>query len=145
MAISFLSGRQEVISARASFALADLTSGTAVPAIKLPVNARLLSVVLRIETAFNSGTTDALVIQSSEGTPKAYITIAAALNSLPASKVWGTDYATAGTASSNVGFKFTAPVSLDVKWTGAGTAATTGAGVLIVTYVIDGREEFSYM
>ena len=143
MAITKTSGRQEVIEAKADFVLADLVSGTAVAAIDLPANARVVNVLLRITTAFNSGTTDALIVQSSEATPKAYITISAGSGALAASKVWSSDPALAGTASSNVGFVNTAASTLNVKWTGAGTAATTGAGTLLVEYVVNGRAAFS--
>lgn len=136
MAITKNVGRQEVITAMASFALADLTSGSAVAAIDLPANARIVEAFVKIGTAFNSGTTDALVIQSNEGTPKAYITVSAALNSLTAGL-------TLRAANTNLGFKNTVASTVDVKWTGAGTAATTGDGVLIVEYVVDGRAAFS--
>lgn len=136
MAITKNSGRQEVIVAMASYALADLTSGTAVAAINLPANARVLDVYNKIGTAFNSGTTDALVIQSNEGTPKAYITISAGAGALSAGL-------TSRAANTNLGFKNTVASTIDVKWTGAGTAATTGDGVLIVEYVVDGRAAFS--
>lgn len=139
MAITKNPGRQEVISARVNFALADLTSGTAVPAIDLPANARIQDVILRINTAFNSGTTDALVVQSSEGTPKAYITVSAAQNSLTA----GLTARAATGAATNLAFVNTAASTIDVKWTGAGTAATTGSGTLIVQYSVDGRTAFS--
>lgn len=143
MAITKKSGRQGVIQAIANFVLADLTSGVAVPAIDLPANARILNVLLRFDVAFNSGTTDAIVIQSNEGTPKAYITIAAGAGALAANKVWSSDPALAGTASSNVLFLNTVPSTIDVKWTGAGTAATTGTGILVVEYVVNNRSEFS--
>src|SRR5512139_3029707 len=119
MAITKKAGRQELIVARADYALADLTSGTAVAAINLPAKARIANVINKIGTAFNSGTTDALVIQSNEGTPKAYVTVSAALNSLTAGL-------TSVAASTNLGFVNTSPSTIDVKWTGAGTAATTG-------------------
>jgi len=138
MAITKLVARQSPIVAIVSFALADLTSGTAVPSVDLPANARIIDMLLRITTAFNSGTTDALVVQSNETTPKAYITIAAALNAVAA----GT-YRIASGAATNAGFvNPTVPSTVDVKWTGAGTAATTGAGTLIVEYVVDSREQF---
>lgn len=143
MPITKTSGRQDVIHARADFALADLTSGVAVAAVDLPANARVLNVLLRIGTAFNSGTSDALIVQSNEATPKAYITISAGSGALAASKVWSSDPAIAGTASSNIGFVNTAASTLDVKWTGAGTAATTGAGTLLVQYVVSGRAAFA--
>lgn len=137
MAITKKPGRQEKIVASVDYALADLVSGTAVPAIDLPANARVLSVTNKIGTAFNSGTTDALVIQSNESTPKAYVTVSAALNSLTAGL-------TSVAASTNLGFKNTSASTLDVKWTGAGTAATTGTGTLIVEYMVDGRAAFSH-
>lgn len=136
MAITKNTARQELVVASVDYVLADLTSATAMPAINLPANARVLAVTNKIGTAFNSGTTDALVIQSSEGTPKAFITVSAALNSLTAGL-------TSVAASTNLGFKFTTPVTIDVKWTGAGTAATTGTGTLMVQYMVDGRAAFS--
>lgn len=136
MAITKNTGRQEAVVATVDYKLADLVNGTAVSAILLPANARITQVINRIGTAFNSGTTDALVIQSNEGTPKAYITIAAALNSLTAGL-------TSVAASTNLGFKNTVASTIDVKWTGAGTAATTGTGTLIVEYVVDGRAAFA--
>jgi hypothetical protein len=135
MAITKLSGRQEALTGRADFALADLVSGSAVAAVNLPANARVIDVILRIDTAFNSGTTDALVIQNNEGTPKAFITISAGAGAVA---VGG--YRTAAT---NLGYKHTTPKTIDVKWTGAGTAATTGAGTVLVTYVIDNKAEVS--
>lgn len=136
MAITFKPGRQEVSTATVTFNLADLTNGSAVAAVKLPQNARIVGGLVKIETAFNSGTNDALVIQSNEGTPKAYVTISAALNSLTAG------LATAF-AVTNLGFINTSPSTIDVKWTGTGTAATTGSGTLIVQYVVEGRSEFA--
>lgn len=136
MSITKNSGRQEVIVGMASYSLADLTSGSAVAAVDLPANARILDVYNKIGTAFNSGTTDALVIQSNEGTPKAYITVSAALNSLTAGL-------TSRAANTNLGFVNPVASTIDVKWTGAGTAATTGTGTLIVQYVVDGRSAFS--
>jgi hypothetical protein len=143
MAITKKAGRQEVILATSTFALADLVSGTAVAAIDLPSKARVINTLLRIDTAFNSGTTDALVVQSNEGTPKAYITIAAAAGSLAAGKVWSGDPGLAGTASSNTAFVNPVVSTIDIKWTGAGTVATTGSGVLLVEYIRDDRAEFS--
>ena len=136
MPITKNSGRQEVIVGMATFKLADLTSGAAVAAVDLPAKARILDVYLKISTAFNSGTTDAMVIRSNEGTPKAYITIAAALNSLTAGL-------TSRAANTNLGFVNNAPSTIDVLWTGAGTAATTGEGTVIVEYVVDNRAAFS--
>ena len=136
MAITKKPGRQEKVVAIVDYALADLVNGTAVAAINLPANARVLEVINKVGTAFNSGTTDALIIQNNESTPKAFITVSAALNSLTAGL-------TSRAANTNLGYKNTVPSTIDVKWTGAGTAATTGTGTLIVEYVVDGRSAFS--
>lgn len=136
MAITLNPGRQDRVTATVSFALADLTSGTAVPAVQLPANARVIGGLLKIGTAFNSGTSDGVVIQSNEGTPKAYATINAASGALSA----GLSTAFAVT---NLGFKNPVASTIDVKWTGAGTAATTGDAVLIVEYIVDNRTEFT--
>lgn len=136
MAITKKPGRQEKVVAIVDYALADLVSGTAVAAINLPANARVLEVINKVNTAFNSGTTDALVIQNNESTPKAFVTVSAALNSLTAGL-------TSRAANTNLGYKNTVPSTIDVKWTGAGTAATTGSGTLIVEYVVDGRTAFA--
>lgn len=136
MAITKVSGRQEVVAAIVDYALADLTSGTAVAAVELPANARVVAVTNKIGTAFNSGTSDALVIQSNEDTPKAYITIGAGAGALSAGL-------TSVSATTNLGFKNTVKSTIDVKWTGVGTAATTGTGTLIVEYVVDKRQTFS--
>ena len=145
MAITLKSSRQEVISAKVDFALADLTSGTAVPAIQLPANARVLSAVLRIVTAFNSGTTDALTVQFSEGTPKTYIVVPAVINTLAAGTVASAEGVLSNvvTAASNVGFLNTVSSTLDILWAGVGTAATTGTGMLEVEYVVENRAAFS--
>lgn len=136
MAITKKPGRQEKVVALVDYALADLVNGTATAAINLPANARVLEVINKIGTAFNSGTTDALIIQNNESTPKAFITVSAALNSLTAGL-------TSRAANTNLGYKSTVPLTIDVKWTGAGTAATTGTGTLIVEYVVDGRTAFA--
>lgn len=136
MAITKKPGRQEKVVAIVDYALADLVSGTAVAAINLPANARVLEVINKVNTAFNSGTTDALVVQNNESTPKAFVTVSAALNSLTAGL-------TSRAANTNLGYKNTVPSTIDVKWTGAGTAATTGSGTLIVEYVVDGRTAFA--
>lgn len=136
MAITKKPGRQEKVVAIVDYALADLVNGTAVAAINLPANARVLEVINKINTAFNSGTTDALVIQNNESTPKAFVTVSAALNSLTAGL-------TSRAANTNLGYKNTVPSTIDVKWTGAGTAASTGTGTLIVEYVVDGRTAFA--
>lgn len=136
MAITQKPGRQEKVVAIVDYTYANLTSATAAPAVKLPANARILNVTNKVVDAWNSGTSDALSIQSNEGTPKAYITIGAGAGALSAGL-------TSVAATTNLGFKNTVPSTLDVKWTGVGTAPTTGSASLIVEYVVDGRSAFS--
>lgn len=136
MAITKNSGRQEVIVGMATFKVTDMVSGVVQPAIDLPQNARILDVYLKVKTAFNSGTTDALTVASNESIPKTYITVAAALNALAAG-------VGARAANTNLGFLNVAPSVLNVTWTGAGTAATTGEATVIVEYVVENRAAFS--
>ena len=143
MAITKISGRQEVISARADFGFADLTTGVAVPAIDLPDGARIHRVLLKVTEAFNSVTSDALTVQSNESTPKTYIVITAASGSLAAGKAWSADPVIAGTASSNILFTNPVASTIDIKWATVGGVPTTGKATLIVEYTRTGRADFS--
>jgi hypothetical protein len=136
MPIALDSSRQEKIVAEVNYTFSDLGNGVLNPAIKLPPNARVLEVINKVATAFNSGTNDAFVVQSNESSPKAYITITAALNSLTAGL-------TTRAANTNLGFRNPVASTLDIRWTGTGTAATTGSGTLIVEYIVDGRAGFA--
>lgn len=136
MAITLKPSRQEVISAKVGFTYADLTSGTAVPAIQLPANARILDALLKVETAFNSATTDAVLVQTNETTPKVLITVAAGSGALSAGLA-------TQAAVTNLGFLNTVQSTVDVKWTGTGTAPSAGAAALIVNYVVENRAAFA--
>ena len=134
--------RQEEITAYFDFALIDpnnstnlLPNGTLINAIQLPANAFIKDVQVIITQAFNSGTTDALVIQSDETTPKNYVSVSAALNALPLGYI----------ASVTTNKLFVNPVlsNLQLKWTGTGTAATTGAGTVVVSYAVRNRGTFT--
>jgi len=145
MAITLKPSRQEVISAKVSFVVADLINGTAVPAIQLPANTRILDAVLRIETAFASATTDAMTIQNNETSPKTLIVIPAVSGTLAI----GTVASAAGvlsnvvTAASAIGYLNLVQSTVDVKWAATGTASTVGAGTLEVTYVVENRAAFT--
>jgi len=67
------------------------------------------------------------------------------LNTLAAGTVASADAVLSNvvTAASNIGFINPVQSTIDIKWTGAGTAATTGSATLIVNYVVDGRAAFS--
>lgn len=122
-------GRQYPLVAYQEFTLAELTSGSNVPAIKLPAGSIVTGGMVVITTAFNSGTTDGLDI--GDGTlATRYASVSDALNALSAGLY---------TALVPTGYQYTAVDTIDIKWTGAGTAATTGAGYLLVEYITEGR------
>lgn len=145
MAITLKPSRQEVISAKVSFVVGDLTNGTAVPAIQLPANARILNATLRIDTAFASVTTDAMTIQNNEGTPKTLIVIPAVINTLAINTVASAAGVLSNvvSAASAVGYLNPVQSTVDVKWAATGTASTVGAGTLMVDYVVENRAAFS--
>jgi len=125
MAISKDNGRQWPLVARVDFALADLVSGVAGVAIDIPGGATILSGELMVDTVFNSGTSDVITV-GDVGTAALYL--------------GSTDLqAAARTVIVPTGKTYTTPDSVNVTWTAVGTAATTGAGSLTVTYVLDDR------
>jgi hypothetical protein len=121
-------GRQYPLVAYQEFDFADLSSTEVTPIVKLPANAIVTGGALVITTAFNSGTTDLLEVGDS---------------------VQDDDYLVAGTADNGStaqyiaftpsGYKYAAPDTIDVKWTPVGTAATAGAGYLVVEYIVPTR------
>jgi len=123
--------RQSVLYAEQEFSFADLTSGTAEPVIYLKPGTRVLRGFLDITEAFDSGTSDSLTVGD---------TLADDVD-----KYLG---ATDGQAAALTAF--TAPPitdgvigtgeALTVTWTGDGTAATAGKGVVAIEYVEDGRQ-----
>jgi hypothetical protein len=145
MAITLKPSRQEVISAKVTFVVADLINGTAVPAIQLPANARILDAVLRIETAFASATTDAMTIQNNEVTPKTLIVIPAVSGTLAINTVASAAGVLSNvvSAASAIGYLNTVQSTVDVKWAATGTASTVGAATLEVTYVVENRAAFA--
>lgn len=138
MSIVNYAGFQKVYVEKVTFSYTDLTSATAVPLLNLPANAFVLDILLRIDTAWNSQTSDALIIQNNEGTPKEFINISAGSGALSAGLV---SKAATG-ASTNLGYVNTTSSTIDAKWTKVGNAPTTGAATLIVTYLVDDRDNF---
>lgn len=125
MAINMKSGRQGVRWAYVDITKAMLTSGAAAEAIDLPPNAIVVDGFISVTTAFDSGTSDVIVVGDS-----------ATANRYRAST---TIAATGLTALTRTGFVVTqATRKVRVTWTGAGTAATTGALTLAVAYIVRG-------
>lgn len=131
MAITKNAARQCPITAFVDINLADLTSATAFDAIALPPNAVVIMGALLTTEAFNSATSDVAVVGD--------VTTA---NRYMAS----TSIVTNGTRTVLVPTGFTVTTTqpfIQIKWTGVGTAPTTGKLRLEVTYYIKGRSEFT--
>lgn len=118
--------RQTALYAAIAFAIADLPSGTFVPMIDLPAGSVVLEGFTHISTASDAGTSDVLDI-GTEASPAAYhndlnfkSAARTAFTTLPASRA---------TTRTQVGITRTA----------VGTAATVGAGVLVIGYIVEGR------
>lgn len=122
-------GRQYPLVAYQEFTLSEMTSGSALLTVKLPAGAIVVSGFAFISTAFNSGTTDALTIGDG-GSAARYATVTAGSGALSANLY---------KALTPTGYQYTAADTVDLTWTGAGTAATTGAGYLLVTYIVENR------
>lgn len=125
MALTKNRGRQAALTAIQHFTFDDLTSGTLAEAVDLPAGAYIIDGEVVITTAFNSGTSDALVVGDST-----------AANALKTSYSIA---ATGRTALVPYGGTYAAKDAITLTWTAVGAAATAGAGFIRVTYAIDGR------
>jgi len=84
----------------------------------LPAGAMLLSIAVRVNTAFNAGTTNALNIGTSAGGTQV-----------------GTDAATAGARFPTVpNLSFASDTDIYVAYAQTGTAATTGQADIVIAY-----------
>jgi hypothetical protein len=124
------SGRQEVVSAYVDIALGDLVSGAATEIIDLPVGAQIVGGDVVVDTAFNSGTSDVIVVG----------------DALVANRYLGSTSiaAAARTALVPTGYR-TLATSNKVKATitSVGTAATTGQLRVRVDYIVNKRAAFA--
>jgi hypothetical protein len=124
MPITKNAGRQDVICAQVEINHGDLVSGTAAEAIDIPANAVILGGSLGVETAFNSGTSDAMVVTGPQSE--------ALLGS--------SDVQAAGPfALAAASKKTTVAGTVKVTLTSVGTARTAGKVRLSVLYAIVGR------
>lgn len=122
-------GRQYPLVAYQEFTLAELASGTAIPLVKLPAGSIVLGGMLVFTTAFNAGTSDAATVGDG-GSAARYATIAAGSGALSANLY---------KAITPTGYQYTVADTIDLVWTAVGTAATTGAGFLLIQYITEGR------
>lgn len=129
MSIKKDSGRQDVGCAIVNFTYADLISGVFAAAVELPIGAIVVGGALRIDTAFNSATSDTMTVGTSTSAAK-----------------YGSGFSVHAVGS----FPLTglcreeeSQVDVGIIWTGVGAAPSAGAGRLVVMYVKAGKTEFS--
>lgn len=130
MPITKNKGRQSPIDAFVEFTFADIVSGTAADAIDLPVGAIVVGGDIVVTTAFNSGTSDVIVVGDSATANRYYAS--ASIASTGRNPLVITGYKTLATTN-----------KVRVTWTGVGTAATAGAIRLRVAYIVDKRAAFT--
>ena len=123
--------RQAPTVAEATILFSDLTSGVALPAIDIPAGAIIKEVNVYVDTAFNSATSDSLVVGDGGATNRFVASVSIA--------------ATGGKAmvATAKGYKYAVNDTIDVIWTGVGAAPSTGKFRLMVEYFQDGRADFA--
>ncbi len=119
-------GRQYPLVAIQDITYAQLTTGTAVPGIKLPFGARVIGGGLVVTTVWNSAVSDVLDIGDGVDADE-YTSSQIDLTAL------------GYTALTITGYEYTTSDWVDLTWTGSGAVPTTGAATLILMYTIDGR------
>jgi hypothetical protein len=125
MAITFTGGRQWPLVGKVTVGFADLTSGVAALFDNIPAGAQITKLTVNRLTAFDSVTSDVVVV-GDEDTANLYVA--------------STTIATTGLiVGVPTGKKYTAPTQLSLTWTGSGTAPTAGEFEVIFEYIMDGR------
>ena len=126
MTISQNVNRQQSRWATVDVSYSALTSGAAADAIQLPVGAVVVGGAVVVNTAFNSATSDALVVgdSASANSYKSSFSIAATGRTA----LVPTGYLTLSTTR-----------TIKVTWTGSGTAPSAGSFRLEVEYIVPVR------
>lgn len=137
MAVTKLPARQCEEVATCEFTYADVTSGSYDACVDLPLGAIVTGGYLAIIELFDSGTTDKFSVGDKRGSSAATATTYAAQSA----DITATGQAVAITPT---GEKMTEASTVGIVWTGAGTAPTAGAGVLVVKYILADRAESSF-
>lgn len=118
-------GRQYPLVARQKFTYEDFESGVAEKAIGLPGNARVIGGEVTITTAFDSGTSDTIKVGDGDDDDR----YAAGVDAQAAAR----------TALTLTGYNHEVPDTIDITWTGVGSAPAAGEGYLEVHYVLESR------
>ena len=129
MPITKDSARQDVACAIVPFTYADFVSGTFNPAAELPIGAIIVGGAVRIDTAFNSATSDVLGVGISTSTAK----YGSAFNI----------HAAGSFPLTGLGIKEADKIDIGLTWTGVGAVPTAGAGRLVVMYAKASKVEWS--
>lgn len=125
MPITFDGGRQWPLVGKVTVSFADIASGVESLFDNIPAGAQITKLTVNVLTAFNSGTSDVIVV-GDEDTANLYVA--------------STSIASAGLiVGVPTGKKYTAPQQLALTWTAVGTAATQGELEVIFEYIMDNR------
>jgi hypothetical protein len=127
-AVARSSARQHVISAYLDITYLNFVSGTDAAAIELPQGAVVVGGDVVVDTAWNSATSDVISV----GDPVTYNRYLSAQSIAAAAR----------TAIVPTGYIYIAPTLISVRWVGAGTAPSAGAGRVRVDYIVRGRSQF---
>ena len=131
MTISVPDTRQYPLVAYAEFTFADLVSGVASKLVELPLGAVVTGGYYIIDTAFDSGTSDAITIGDADDVDEYHADADAQAAVVSALTVTGIEVTADNTA-------------VNIILTSVGTAATAGAGRLILEYVVPTRSNENF-
>lgn len=119
-------GRQYIVVAQMDFLFSDLVTAVAKPVIDVTGGNSVCGGALIVETVWNSATSDVLDIGDGVD-PNEYTSSQIDLTAL------------GRTALTLTGYTYAAKDTIDLTWTGVGTAPTTGAARLEVEILTDGK------
>lgn len=126
MAITKDTGRQDVLVAHVTVTYDDLTSGSIAEAIDVPPDAIYLRGHVDVKTAWDSNTSDVLDVGDGDDDDR-YTSSQIDISS------------TGRTDLDVVSQQYTEKDTIDVTWTGTGTAPTQGEFDLVYEYIVETR------
>lgn len=126
MAITKNTGRQDVLVAHVTVTYDDLTSGSAAEAVDVPPDAIYLRGYVDVKTAWDSNTSDVLDVGDGDDDDR-----------YTSSQI---DISSTGiTELDTVSKQYAEKDTVDLTWTGTGTAPTQGELDLIFEYIVEDR------
>jgi hypothetical protein len=132
MALTKNRGRQSINSAYIDILFSDLAglSGVGQDAIDLPVGAQVVGGDVVVNTAFNSGTSDVIVVGDALVANRYYAS--ASIAALGRNPLLVTGYQSLSTSN-----------KVKVAWTGVGAVPTAGSVRVRVDYIVNKRAHFT--